>query len=118
MAYKLAYVIFLLYLRPATLRGNPSKVQSQYPATDNYFAQTTKLCKHISFFCQNICTIDFFVVPLQRILITTIFVTTFFVITKHMENPFKFGSIVEDEFFTDRFELEDPFFGEWLVAKH
>ncbi len=35
-----------------------------------------------------------------------------------MENPFKFGSIVEDEFFTDRFELEDPFFGEWLVAKH
>ena len=32
-----------------------------------------------------------------------------------MENPFKFGSIVEDEF---RFELEDPFFGEWLVAKH
>ncbi len=33
-----------------------------------------------------------------------------------MENPFKFGSIVEDEFFTDRFELEDPFFGEWLVA--
>ncbi len=60
MAYKLAYVIFLLYLRPATLRGNPSK----------------------------------------------------------MENPFKFWSIVEDEFFTDRFELEDPFFGEWLVAKH
>ena len=60
MAYKLAYVIFL--------RGNPSKVQSQYPATDNHFVKTTKLCKHISFFCRNICTIDFFVVPLQRIL--------------------------------------------------
>ena len=60
---------YLLYLRPATLRGNPSKVQSQYPATDNHFVKTTKLCKHISFFCRNICTIDFFVVPLQRILI-------------------------------------------------
>ena len=82
------------------------------------FRQNNKLCKHISFFCRNICTIDFFVVPLHRILITTIFVTTFFVIIMHMENPFKFGSIVEDEFFTDRFELEDPFFGEWLVAKH
>ena len=35
----IVYVDFLLYLRPATLRGNPSKVQSQYPATDNYFAK-------------------------------------------------------------------------------
>ena len=35
-------------------------------------------------------------------LITTFFVTTFFVIDNSMENPFKFGSIVENEFFTDR----------------
>ena len=64
----IVYVDFLLYLRPATLRGNPSKVRSQYPATDNHFVKTTKLCKHISFFCRNICTIDFFVVPLHKIL--------------------------------------------------
>ena len=41
-------------------------------------------------------------VLLQRIFITTFFVTTFFVIVHYMENPFKFGSIVENEFFTDR----------------
>lgn len=39
---------------------------------------------------------------LCRKFITTFFVTTFFVIVASMENPFKFGSIVENEFFTDR----------------
>lgn len=39
---------------------------------------------------------------MQRIFITKIFVTIFIVIAKNMENPFKFGSIVENEFFTDR----------------
>lgn len=48
------------------------------------------------------CVCRFFVVSLQRISITTFFVTTFFVIVHYMENPFKFGSIVENEFFTDR----------------
>ena len=34
--------------------------------------------------------------------VTTFFVTMFFVVANNMENPFKFGSIVENEFFTDR----------------
>ena len=52
MAYIFAYVIFLLYLRPATLRGNPSKVQPQYPATDNYFAKTTNYASRFRFFAE------------------------------------------------------------------
>lgn len=42
-----------------------------------------------------------------------------------MENPFKLGTIVEEDYFTDRvevysdhYELEDPFFKEWILVNN
>ena len=62
----LAYVIFLLYLRPTTLKGNPSKLRSHFGANSKILSKQNHTCASTDiFFCLKSCKFEKFVVPLQ-----------------------------------------------------
>ena len=49
-----------MYLRPATLKGNPSKIQCSIAASNNYLSKTIKNINIFQFFAQILVYLRFF----------------------------------------------------------
>ena len=66
MTYKFAYVIFLLYFRPTALKGPLRNYSRSILQLAHNSSKIYKYASKFIFSAQIICTIDYFVVLLQR----------------------------------------------------